>query len=164
MTEERPDDEEITQLLSALEAKTPDYPAALLASRRASYQQGLAGLGIGLVAAGAAEGGLLYGAWSVDNILKALIVVAMLVEGAGGAIMYRQRLTENITSLPTATLTGPLPPTATPSPTRTATRTASATATLRPFFTSGPTGPRPTDRGRHLGQTPTPPAKRTRTP
>jgi hypothetical protein len=164
MTEERPDDEEITQLLSALEAKTPDYPAALLASRRASYQQGLAGLGIGLVAAGAAKGGLLLGIWSVDNILKALIVLALLTEGIGGAILYRQRVMENTTSSPTPTLTATIPPTATPSPTRTATPTASATATLRPFFTSGPTDPRPTDRGRHLGQTPTPPAKRTRTP
>jgi hypothetical protein len=154
MTEERPDDEELAQLLSDLKDKTPDYPPAMLARRRASYQQRMAGLGIGLFAIGAAKGGLLHGAWSIDNILKALIVLAMVTEGVGGAILYRQRLMEN-TGRPTPTLT------TTPSPTPTP--TATATATLRPFFTSAPQV-RPTDRGLHLGHTPTPPGKRTRTP
>jgi hypothetical protein len=155
MTEERPEDEELAQLLSDLKDKTPDYPADLLARRRASYQQRMAGLGIGLFATGAAKGGLLHGAWSIDTILKALIVLALLTEGVGGAILYRQRVMEN--TRPTPTLTGAPSSTATPSPTPTAT----VTATPRPFFTPGP---RPTDRGLHLGQTPTPPGKRTRTP
>jgi len=161
-----PDDEDIARLLSDLKDKTPEYPVDLLAKRRAAYKEGMAGLGIGLVAGAAAGdaaaggtaaggtaaggtaaggaaaggtaaggtaagGGLLAGAWSIDTILKALIITAMLVEGVGGAVMYRQHLLERNASSHTPTLTAPLP-SPTPNPNSGLSVTTTATPTLAP--------------------------------
>jgi hypothetical protein len=218
MTREPPDDNDIARLLSDLKDKTPGYPPELLAHRRAAYEQGMAGLGIGLVAAEAAKGGAAaggtatggaaaggaaaggaaaggaaaggaaaVGAWSIETILKVLIVTALVVEGVGGAVLYRQRLLHRNVPPPTSSLTATLPsPTSTPSlsatPSVTPSVTPSATLTfaLTPLFTSGPgSGNPPTDiapsntpapniptrtpRGHHFGQTPTPPPQRTPT-
>ena len=159
MPEVPPDnDDDIARLLSDLKDKTPEYPAELLAKRRAAYQQRTAGLGIGLAIGGAAKGGLLHSAWSIEGVLKALIVTALAVEGVGGAILYRQSLLESTSSTPTPTLTvTQQPPTWTSTPTPTATPTASATLIFAPDWQRD-------DNGLHLGQTPTPPGKRTRTP
>jgi hypothetical protein len=49
----------------------------------------------------------LAAAWSIDTILKALIITALVVEGIGGAVLLRQRLLQRNVSTPT--LTAPLP-------------------------------------------------------
>jgi hypothetical protein len=188
MTEELPDDNYIAKLLSVLKDKTPGYPPELLAHRRAAYEQGMAGLGIGLLvgdvaqagaaaggAAGPAHGGWLSSAWSTETILKALIVTALVVEGAGGAILYHQRLLHRNVPPPTSSLTATLPsPTSTPNPSLSATTSATTSATLTfvltPLFTFAPGSGNPppntptrTPRGNKFGHTPTPPGQRTPT-
>jgi hypothetical protein len=49
----------------------------------------------------------LAAAWSIDTILKALIITALVVEGIAGAVLFRQRLLQRNDSTPT--LTAPLP-------------------------------------------------------
>jgi hypothetical protein len=159
MTEEPHDEQDIANLLSQLGEQTPDYPADLLEQRRAAYQRGFSALGVGPTAGhglGAAGAGAAK-VWTVENILKGLIAVVLLVEAAGGIALYRSQLSKQDSGSPsvTATLTA-LP---SPTPTLLPTWTPTATSTLIPFAEST-RAPHPTDPGHHLGQTPTPPGHR----
>lgn len=193
MTEAPHDDQDIANLLSELGRQTPQYPAELLAKRRAAYQNSLAGLGLGLAAAGAAQGGLLSLLASSPTAVMA--VTAALVLGTLAGIAYfgsgnieRNRVGPGSTTSSTPlsagsrhTVTSTASASASPTGTGTSTATASATPTATGSLTSTPSffgtptpslsatstpsnsltpGPRPTDKGRHLGQTPTPPGKR----
>jgi hypothetical protein len=171
MINEPPEDPRITELLARLGNKTAEYPPELLAGRRASFDQKLSSLGVGLAVGGAAKAGILKGGWTTENILKALIVTLIVAETAGGIIMYRQRYLRNIVPLvPTATVTIPSPTYLTPvqSIIATETPTLTATPTLTTTITYSPTSPQnqgptatATRPGLRKGQTPTPPGQRT---
>jgi hypothetical protein len=168
MTEEPHDDQDIADLLSQLGQRTPDYPANLLEQRRAAYQQDVAALGLGL-AAGAAVGAGVGAAkvWTIQNVLT-VIVSALLLAGALGAILlFQDLITPRNPLIPgqgpalTLTLTATPLATLTPSATPTSTGPAIATATLVAQSTQRPI---PTGTGLPLGQTATPTGTLTSTP
>ena len=178
MASEQPEDPKITELLARLGNQTAEYPPELLANRRASLEQSLSALGVGIAAGGVAKAGLLKGALTAEAIIRALVVIALVAETIGGILLYRQhQLRTPITPTSTATLVTPsrtftltLTPTSTltSTPTTTPTNWITATGTRAgagpgsapPAATSTPQQ-HPTDQGNHYGQTPTPPAKRT---
>ena len=189
MANEQQEEQRITELLGRLGGSTADYPAAMLASRRASFDEQMSALGIGVAAGGAAAGeaaggaakaaglgaakgaGIAGAAAVTETILKVLIVTLIVAEAIGGIIVYRQRqlhrtvplVTTVTVSAPSATILTPTETatfTETPTPTGSLTAIITVSGTPEPPSNGAPTAT-PDSHGNKYGQTPTPPGHRT---
>lgn len=97
-------DAEVIKLLTQLKNSEGGYPMEMMVSRRQSYIQQLAGLGIGVGAAGALKEVIKGGGGSAippvaGTLLETILIVAIVAEGAAVALMNRDKLTDLLNTI-----------------------------------------------------------------
>ena len=121
VTEFDPKDEKVVELLTKLKNANGAYPSAMLESRRQSFMNQMAGLGMGAAFKGAAKNGNGTGGTSITTgtLLEATLVIAIVVESIVLAYIHRDRLVDffkdtstppaiqEVTSLPVITSSFP---------------------------------------------------------
>jgi hypothetical protein len=155
-------EEEIVALLARLKDSAGIYPSALLESRRAAFLNQAGGSKI-VIGSKAVYAKILHGIHGTSSIFTKAVLIPLISLGAVGTMLLAgyslgwiqigndEPIVETATATPTETMT----------PTETATFTPTYTPTSTLTVTPKPTHD---NSGLHLGQTPTPPAKRDGTP
>lgn len=97
-------DAEVIKLLTQLKNAEGGYPVEMMALRRQSYLKQLAGLGVGLGAAGALKHALKGGGGSAippaaSTLLETILIVAIVAEAAAVTLINREKLTDLILSI-----------------------------------------------------------------
>ena len=99
-----PQDEKVVQLLAKIKNVNGAYPSGMLESRRQSFLNQMAGMGIGTAFKNSVKGGNGTSATSGTTgvLLEAALVVAIVVESLMLTYIYRDRLVEIFKSTPTS--------------------------------------------------------------
>lgn len=148
-------EDELIQALAKMQNVGPEYPAESLDKRRTQFHSAVSGFAISIPLILLLKNIWQKIAWHL--ILKIAVVSSVTAATIVGVYVLQKQISKWLpVTTPAISTVQATVNNSTYSFTQTATNTPSMPPTTKPSFTPTPTRIRPTDRGKHLGQTQTP--------